>query len=291
MNRYKLHPNITIDGLVILHCNTPYNGPLSSNILRFHTAGNLLSTNPDPDLLDSGLIYTPREVPSIETPHVLIVSPHADDAALSCAGRMLKTHSSVKYSIVTVFKAGGVSRYFPLSTEELQIFNMAEDRAVAEALGANHFSFEFQEAMVRTGRWNVTKSYCEPRIEGLVMEQLLSLTRQVRPDELWFPLGLGNHIDHLLLRNVEGAIPCKIRFYEDQPYGAEIQRKEVEMVLKEITTGLQPDTIDITNVIEKKIQICSMYHTQYDRSYLEKLRTFASWRGNGDLIEFLWVKS
>ena len=105
---------------------------------------------------------------------------------------------------------------------------------------------------------------------------------RLEPQRVYFPLGIGNHVDHVLVRRAAAALLAEARpwqmagpdwasavaFYEDFPY-AYWQGFDPSLGLPAQYTGelpssigLSPEIADIGAVIEQKIQGIARYETQ-----------------------------
>ncbi len=150
---------------------------------------------------------------------VTVVSPHLDDAVLSC-GRLLAAHPGS--TVVTVFAgipgpgvgcAGWDARCGFDSGRQAMGCRRDEDRAALSRLEAWPAWLEFLDSQ-----------YADPPAPAEVARALHTLLLQSSPDTVLLPLGLF-HADHLLaheagrqaLRQLPGV---RCGFYEDVPYRA-----------------------------------------------------------------------
>ena len=111
------------------------------------------------------------------------------------------------------------------------------------------------------------------------------LTREIarlEPQRVYFPLGIGSHVDHQLARRVGAALLAKgrawqmpgpdwaslVAFYEDFPYayweGFDPRAGLPAALTAELPSdiGLAPELADIGNVVEAKIQGIARYESQ-----------------------------
>jgi LmbE family N-acetylglucosaminyl deacetylase len=127
-----------------------------------------------------------------ELRRVLVVSPHYDDAVLSC-GQLLATYRPVH--VVTVF-GGNPGQYSELTDwdrrsgfavgDDVVAARQAEERAALRSLDAQTTWLEFLD-----GQYG-----CTPSAEE-VAEALESAIGRIEPTAVFFPLGIF-HSDHLL---------------------------------------------------------------------------------------------
>ena len=118
-------------------------------------------------------------------------------------------------------------------------------------------------------------------------EMLRREVDRLEPQKLYLPLGVGNHVDHQLCRDVgirllaEGrkwVMPGPeyagiVTFYEDFPYAWWQDFSRVEDLPAEAfgelpgDVALTPEYADISDQLERKIQGISMYESQLDRLF------------------------
>ncbi len=163
---------------------------------------------------------------------MLFLSPHLDDAILSCPAymqRLLKQGREVR--IATVFTEGGAG------AEEEYRKRRREDRRAARELGVAAIHLGFTDAPFRSPRY---RDFCGiafgrareyPATCRLVAEAIARLIRRLRPERVLAPLAVGNHVDHRLVRDASLAVasPEELLFYEDRPYA--FIREQVQHVL------------------------------------------------------------
>ncbi|MEI7604913.1 MAG: PIG-L family deacetylase [Chloroflexota bacterium] len=105
---------------------------------------------------------------------------------------------------------------------------------------------------------------------------------RLEPQRVYFPLGVGNHVDHVLMRRTAAALlaegrawempgpdwASRIAFYEDFPY-AYWQNFDVRQGLAQTYTAelpsdisLAPEITDVAEVLEQKVQGIARYASQ-----------------------------
>lgn len=165
-------------------------------------------------------------------------SPHLDDVVLSCAGRIAcQTGAGHRVLVVTIF--GGAARPAAAPPARSQAWapfrdvaaRRGEDRRALAALGADHRWLDYPDAIQRHRRYASLAAITRPRARGeaplqaRVAASIAQVSRQHPAATLYFPLGIGNHVDHQLVsavglerRRIESGQPCGMLFYEDTPY-------------------------------------------------------------------------
>ncbi len=179
----------------------------------------------------------------------IFFSPHFDDAVISCGGLiscLIGADQAVR--VVTVFGArpdphirSAYTHYLyadwqlPLEIAMEQHPRVAEDLAALQSLGVQQIEHwaEFDEAPFRldAAQQPLYASYeelCgtlapddEPLIETLINCIQAVNAPNTRAQVLYFPLSIGQHVDHQVLFRVGLALRSQgylVRFYEDWPY-------------------------------------------------------------------------
>ncbi len=189
-------------------------------------------------------------VASLEGP-VLALSPHLDDAVLSCGGLLRVAGRGVPVVVASVFTDSGpppyplMARRICAATGEpdparLQANRKAEDTEVLAALGAQLVHLGLPEAPFRRSgrRLGPSATYPTFRFDALrgrvsrwdaavcdeVAATLADLLERHRPGLVLAPLGIGGHVDHVIVRDAVAAIAdssdksCHTWYYSDFPY-------------------------------------------------------------------------
>jgi LmbE family N-acetylglucosaminyl deacetylase len=175
----------------------------------------------------------------------LFISPHLDDAILSCGGYINRLRvQGVKVIIATVFTAdyNGQAPLSELAQSNLRKWGLGanpfakrceEDRLAASHLGADVLHLGFQDCIFRQdtpGRFLYTQRVVDVTVHSFDLTTLLPALQMALEEllakyagqkmHIFCPLGLGAHVDHLLVRlavEFVGA-PGMIHYYEEFPY-------------------------------------------------------------------------
>lgn len=143
---------------------------------------------------------------------LLVVSPHLDDAVLSCAGAIYAhARRGRRVVVATVFSEGRDAAR-----------RQDEDRAAVASLGAEPLHLGMLDAPERLG---VARTHRALVGEAAVTEADVSAVRaaieatiaRVQATSILVPLGVGDHVDH---RVVHAAMRGRagVLVYEDRPY-------------------------------------------------------------------------
>ena len=108
---------------------------------------------------------------------------------------------------------------------------------------------------------------------------LWTAVQPIDPDEIWVPIGLGNHFDHRLTRDAclhmiathwDVLSSKQLLMYEDLPYAWENPKsahKHIDL-LSGHGAKLESAPVDITSVFEEKINCLKIYASQWKLSAL-----------------------
>jgi len=172
---------------------------------------------------------------------ICILSPHFDDAALSCADHARVWLAARRDVLVmNVFTSAGDAHPFPAfmaanlsaagvntATQYIDL-RRAEDRRCLLALGLKARDLGFSDAGFR-GRGgqadydslsDLRSGRLGPRERRLVDDMLDALADLGKAELVLCPMGLGGHVDHLIARAACERLvaPGRLAYYADMPY-------------------------------------------------------------------------
>ncbi len=171
--------------------------------------------------------------------HVVAVSPHLDDAAFSAGGTLARQRrEGTRVTVLTCF-TGNVARPtgFALACQldkgldehvDYMALRRTEDEAACAVIDADVCHLPFLEAPHR-GYDGAPALFADRRADDMVADQLGEMLgqrlRALAPDLVLGPLGLGDHVDHHIVRDVLLAeCTTDLLLWEDWPY---LDRAEV----------------------------------------------------------------
>ncbi|MDJ1169385.1 PIG-L family deacetylase [Roseofilum sp. BLCC_M154] len=181
---------------------------------------------------------------------VIFLSPHLDDAALSCGAYIsMLVERSIDVRVHTLFS--GIPKIEELSPlakaihleggleSDGMLRRREEDRVAMQYLGVKFTYADFLDCIYRTdpagrSRYQTKKGIFPVRpdleVDADTLKDLVTylcrVLKEVRPSEVYVPLGIGHHIDHILVREaLERSIwrsgsdnSTDVIYYEDVPY-------------------------------------------------------------------------
>lgn len=177
----------------------------------------------------------------------LYLSPHLDDAVLSCGGLIARqVHAGERALVLTVMAGdpppGEPSTFASMLSQAVQTAEnpaagrRAEDRAAVEQLGASWLHWDYPDCIYRLDPQSGEALY--PSREAIFGEvhagertalvaeltrRLQALCDEERPAAVFAPLTVGHHVDHQLVHWAARRLAlagAQLRFYEDYPYAA-----------------------------------------------------------------------
>lgn len=248
----------------------------------------------------------------------VFLAPHYDDVALSCGGTVAAlAEQGLRPVIVTCFGGGPDGPLSPfaafqhrwrgLSDEEALAIRRAEERAAANVLGAEPLWLGLPDAIYRDARYlsdeqlfgslHPDDAEVLPRLWAALREALAAAG--ITPAWFAVPLGVGNHVDHQLVRALGHALRRQGRTvwaYEDFPYSAlEGGNRELARLASEHAAAepwLQPLTDD---QLQRRIAAVRCYASQIAVIFrhlgdpAEAIRRAAREAGSGQPAERLWL--
>jgi LmbE family N-acetylglucosaminyl deacetylase len=251
---------------------------------------------------DASILELIPPIPRPERPHLVVIEPHMDDAALSAGGRLLHRRGRQRITIVSVVKWSNFTSYLKLKRDFLDVnevtkLRLQESALVAKMLGAGMECLDWKDAPLRfwpAERWsretierfsaNASAFVAmppNPKDVAALAEQLAQCVARLEPDELWIPMGLGEHVDHrgtrsaclrMLAQALDRFSHVPVCMYEDLPYAMTPNHvTQLEAALTSGSTRLTRGREDITDVFQEKLRLVSVYASQFKLSYMEPI--------------------
>ena len=168
----------------------------------------------------------------------IYISPHFDDAVLSCGGLIWEqTHSGIPVEIWTVTAGdpppGPVSdlitrmhaQWKTGSPQETVALRRIEDQNASRCVGATVRHLKIVDALYRrtnTGDLLYTQDVFDPihpRDTGILDDTAQQIADNLtQHDTIVCPLAIGNHVDHIITRQAVERLGRPLWYYADVPY-------------------------------------------------------------------------
>jgi len=255
--------------------------------------------------------------------HVYL-SPHLDDAALSCGG-LVHRQAQAGEPVVVVSLCAGLpppGRLTPFAESlharwgttaaEAVTARRAEDQAALQTLGAAPVHLDLPDCIYRldpqTGQalyaseealWGPLHAAEAGGVAEEIAAALADILRHLAAPRLYAPLALGHHVDHQLTRHAAERLGRVWAYYEDYPYAdRKANLSPNSMVTGQETAGLIAVLAPISEAdLAAQCRAVTAYTSQIstfwgDAAQIEpSLRSYAEHTGNRQLAERLWRPS
>lgn len=252
---------------------------------------------------------------------ILVVEPHADDAALSVGGTMWLKRHQCQFIVATMASRSNFTSYYYTEHDYFNVQTVMDIRRRESLLftrmvGGTHIEVGMTDAVLRYCDTDWTLDFFKKHrssisaatsryADQIVIEKWLAAVKQLftttETEEIWIPLG-SPHTDHQLTMNtcirtlVENPTLASgkiIRIYQDVPYDIQFPQYTVEMkvALDKIGLGLKPETALLGDAYLQKLRLISLYGSQFKLSAMQsKIEASAKAHGsNGLAAELLWT--
>ncbi len=218
---------------------------------------------------------------SVMTVEHFYLSPHLDDAGLSCGAQIHSQTSRGDRVVIWTICAGDppkgplsefaaeLHQRWGVSGETAVRGRQAEDAHACRVLGAEPLHASIPDAIYR--RHPDTGAPLYPNreaifgplhpAEGTLVEALAAdfRARLSTTTRVYCPLAVGNHVDHQLVRRAGGVWGGEAAYYEDYPYAAAPQALEAALTGGEWRATVVPITGQALNV---KLNAIDCYASQ-----------------------------
>lgn len=246
--------------------------------------------------------------------HVYL-SPHLDDAALSCGGAIAQhCAQGARVLVVTLCTAtpqagtpfSALAREFHaewgLAPDQVVAARLHEDALAMQRLGADCLWAGMLDALYRHprayNRWETL--FGSPADDDPLAHDLapfLAALRQRLPQAMWYaPLGVGSHVDHLITYAAVENVATEVAFYEDIPYV--LQPDQLQQRLDGLEAEFVAGIVDVSAGMVRKLHAVAAYESQLNplfggaaameaqiSAYAERLRP-----ESGTYGERLWLR-
>jgi LmbE family N-acetylglucosaminyl deacetylase len=185
---------------------------------------------------------------------LIVLAPHLDDAVLSCGTLMIRASGRAPVTVVTFFTEAGQPPYTMSARRYLRQAGArdakalyqrrrTEDRAALEPIGITYMHTGLTEALFRRQPASAARSrlarllpeaghlypvYRTHVVSGRIaagdagtLTAVRTVIRQMArsgPHLMLAPLGVGGHVDHVLVRAAAESSGARVAYYSDFPY-------------------------------------------------------------------------
>jgi LmbE family N-acetylglucosaminyl deacetylase len=222
----------------------------------------------------------------------IYLSPHLDDVTLSCGAQIYQRSRAGERVLVVTVMAGDpapiISDYAQsLHTRwellvDASVARRAEDLEACRILGAEALHMTVPDCIYRVDSITGAPLYLSDDdifgdvdpAEAYLMEQIAAFLAALPPvEQIFVPLTIGHHVDHLLVRAAaERIFGSRVIYYEDYPYAQETAKRERALCAE--AQPLTPFVVPVSQEAQRaKIAAILAYRSQ--------LSTF--WTDNADL--------
>jgi len=220
----------------------------------------------------------------------IILSPHLDDAVLSCAGQIFIQTTAGRSVLVVTLMAGDppvklVSDFAQLLHDRWELHHETvarrreEDIVACQILKADYLHWEVPDCIYRHHP-ETEEPYYTSNLDlfGTIHQAedtlLNDLTQRLRilPEYKYMlvPLSVGNHVDHQITRlAAERCFSTKLIYYEDYPYA--IAPGAVEAAIANDGATWQSKTVPIPeSAMIRKLEAIAAYDSQLSTFFLDR---------------------
>lgn len=210
----------------------------------------------------------------------IYLSPHLDDAVLSCGGRIWQQARGGESPVVVTVFAGAPdpTSFSPYAQELHQRWGhpteaieqrQREDREALALLGARAVHWDYQDCIYRRTPAGDYAYASEAALWGEIHPLEDALVRDLRErigglapraeGALYVPLAVGRHVDHRIVRGAAEMCGRELTYYEDYPYAEDPD--SVRAALGERCWEAEPVFLS-AEALKAKIAAVSRYRSQ-----------------------------
>jgi len=208
--------------------------------------------------------------------NTIIFSPHCDDVALSLGGAIQNELIERDIFVYDIFSTSNytIMQQGTGNPKEVTKVRNDEERRVMELLRADFELWGYPEALLRedyTGLDKIFDSEGKPKSDRLYKEiksRINGICESNPNANIFFPIGLGYHIDHLIVASIGLDIlrrspRLKAYLYEDQPYVGGLSLDEVTRFAQSHNPNFKSHTFAFDNILDK-MSVLKHYKSQFD---------------------------
>ncbi len=250
------------------------------------------------------------QVPGSKSLHILVLSPHRNDAAFSL-GLAIEGWLAAKHrvTVLGVFTRSATAPFSDADTVHpndllsyVSGMRRKEDAELLKLLPKLRMEdLNLKDAPIRLrcglGEEFTTFPAADDSAVAKIQKSLAKLDAEMKIDAVVLPLGLGHHVDHVVVRNaaLDFSATRAYAFYEDLPdalrdgelFDADRDiDPAIEAELATLGGSFAPAVLtnsDETS-IKRKLKMVSVYASQIDEPTMQIISNFATRYGGGERI-------
>lgn len=244
----------------------------------------------------------------------IYIAPHLDDAVLSCGGQIAQhIAAGSRVLVVTLCAASPTAgtRLTPYAEHLERTYALGadptagrrdEDMRALAILGCDGLHLDQFDAPYRLDAYGTRGAVFAPPVvddplEPATIQILNQLLAQQSQARLYLPLGVGSHVDHLVVYAAGLAVHKQggnIVWYEDAPYA--VDPELVTQRLAMLPDAFEPVVVQIGPVLGRKLEAIAAYRSQIGKLFkdpnhpMEQVMTeYAAAVAGGQFGERLWL--
>jgi len=242
--------------------------------------------------------------------HTIVLAAHLDDGVLSCGGQIYQLAQAGEGVLVATVMAGdaggGPSDYAQSLRDRWQLdtsaeaARRAEDAAACAVLGADYLHWPLPDCIYRGGAEGGMYYQSDAEIfgpvhpgeAGLVAEGIALLRSLPGAEQILAPLTVGNHVDHIFVRQAAEAVyGGRLGYYEDYPYAQ--KEGSVAEVLERTGSGWEATVHPLSEAaLQAKIEAILAYRSQFSTFWTDRADLERQVRGYAERVggERVWQR-
>ncbi len=224
----------------------------------------------------------------------VVFSPHIDDAFLSLGGLILNwIDNNEEVHVVDIFSISNYTKNGVGDSTEITEKRKNEELSISKNTDVKISFLDFPECLLRGYKMKKEKPFYPDRINKEIDKDLLeklegeALKKVNKTACCYFPLGVGSHVDHLLVRDLSEILISKkliemTAFYEDVPYiGWHALPKQF---IERLNLIPHIESIDMY----KKMKVVENYDSQIEGEWIRVMKNHASKLLKNEKAERVW---
>lgn len=221
---------------------------------------------------------------------MFILSPHRDDAALSCADHILEWKHQYQVCVINIFTrlesekppayTLNVLKKIGQSQQSYSHIREVEDTSALQELGVISLHLNLVDGGFRTDTKNALypsprhlfSNWINPRDKKIITVLNKKWRQFFKPsDTIVSPLAVGRHTDHLLTKLSVQGLSQEITYWEylDYPYGLQVSNYSLKNMLSLLTHKKT-----FKSMSDHKVEILSQYKTQMPLLFPNGIRRY-----------------